>query len=440
MKDKIDIKYAFSLEPEKAVEYMQDKGFRITKDWREMWEDAHAKAFTISKMTDAELLKDTKGLLDNALKEGWSAQKTQREMTNMFKSRGWWGKQKIVDENGKEKEIQLGSPHRVRTIYKQNMQSAYNAGRYLQLLEDVDFAPYFVYNSILDESTRPSHRALHGKVYRYDDPVWASIFPPNGWGCRCFVKSLSEREVERKGIKVERSGENLRYKDVIVNKDTGETKQVAVLTVEDLSGKVIDFSPDAGWSSNAGKAAWNLDVLAYDAVEGLPQELKDKFISEMAQNIHTHKAYESFILSAIANGLRSQGLEQTVSWFTPQIISAINKENISLQTPIVVMQDNRVGHIIGQVKADKQVINKTQLINMYQIINKPDETYIDINDNNLIFLKKLSSDEIVDNRDVIKVVIKLARLKKGNPVNYVATAGRVNSVTITRDKRYKKIE
>lgn len=440
MKDKIDIKYAFSLEPEKAVEYMQDKGFRITKDWREMWEDAHAKAFTISKMTDAELLKDTKGLLDNALKEGWSAQKTQREMTNMFKSRGWWGKQKIVDENGEEKEIQLGSPHRVRTIYKQNMQSAYNAGRYLQLLEDVDFAPYFVYNSILDESTRPSHRALHGKVYRYDDPVWASIFPPNGWGCRCFVKSLSEREVERKGIKVESSGENLRYKDVIVNKDTGETKQVAVLTVEDLSGKVIDFSPDAGWSSNAGKAAWNLDVLAYDAVEGLPQELKDKFISEMAQNIHTHKAYESFILSAIANGLRSQGLEQTVSWFTPQIISAINKENISLQTPIVVMQDNRVGHIIGQVKADKQVINKTQLINMYQIINKPDETYIDINDNNLIFLKKLSSDEIVDNRDVIKVVIKLARLKKGNPVNYVATAGRVNSVTITRDKRYKKIE
>ena len=440
MKDKIDIKYAFSLEPEKAVEYMQDKGFRITKDWREMWEDAHAKAFTISKMTDAELLKDTKGLLDNALKEGWSAQKTQREMTNMFKSRGWWGKQKIVDENGEEKEIQLGSPHRVRTIYKQNMQSAYNAGRYLQLLEDVDFAPYFVYNSILDESTRPSHRALHGKVYRYDDPVWASIFPPNGWGCRCFVKSLSEREVERKGIKVEQSGDNLRYKEVIVNKDTGETKQVAVLTVEDLSGKVIDFSPDAGWSSNAGKAAWNLDVLAYDAVEGLPQELKDKFISEMAQNIHTHKAYESFILSAIANGLRSQGLEQTVSWFTPQIISAINKENISLQTPIVVMQDNRVGHIIGQVKADKQVINKTQLINMYQIINKPDETYIDINDNNLIFLKKLSSDEIVDNRDVIKVVIKLARLKKGNPVNYVATAGRVNSVTITRDKRYKKIE
>ena len=70
MSKKVDIKYAFLLEPEKAVEYMQNKGFRITKDWREMWEDAHAKAFTISKMTDAELLKDTKGLLDNALKEG----------------------------------------------------------------------------------------------------------------------------------------------------------------------------------------------------------------------------------------------------------------------------------------------------------------------------------------------------------------------------------
>ena len=73
MKDKIDIKYAFSLEHEKAVEYMQVKGFRITKDRRETWEDDNAKAFTISKMTDAELLKDTKGIMDNAPEDGWSA-------------------------------------------------------------------------------------------------------------------------------------------------------------------------------------------------------------------------------------------------------------------------------------------------------------------------------------------------------------------------------
>lgn len=440
MKDKIDIKYAFSLEPEKAVEYMQNKGFRITKDWREMWEDAHAKAFTISKMTDAELLKDTKGLLDNALKEGWSAQKTQREMTNMFKSRGWWGKQKIVDENGEEKEIQLGSPHRVRTIYKQNMQSAYNAGRYLQLLEDVDFAPYFVYNSMLDESTRPSHRALHGKVYRYDDPVWASIFPPNGWGCRCFVKSLSEREVERKGIKVERSGENLRYKDVIVNKDTGETKQVAVLTVEDLSGKVIDFSPDAGWSSNAGKAAWNLDVLAYDAVEGLSQELKDKFISEMAQNPIKNKVFSNFITSVQKDDYVSKGIECTAGWMTPDTIAYLNNIDRTPSTPVIALGDDKALHLSRDAKKANQKLTSQQLDNLSKIIQANDGVYWDETgkDGRILYIKYLDEPD-GDGKDCIKVVVHPDFVKKKKVVNYIITSGRIKKTDLI-NKKIKKIE
>lgn len=436
----VDIKYAFSLAPEKAVEYMQNKGFRITNDWRDMYEDAHAKAFTISKMTDVQLLSDTKGLLDNALKEGWSAQKTQKEMTNLFQTKGWWGKKKIVDKNGEEKEVQLGSPHRVRTIYKQNMQSAYNAGRYLQQLEDVDFAPYFQYVAILDERTRPAHRALNGKVYRYDDPIWTSLYPPNGWGCRCFVKSLTEREVERKGLSIEQSGSKLRYKDVVINKDTGETKQVAVLKVEDKAGRIIDFSPDAGWSSNVGKAGWDIDVLAYNAVLDLPQDVKDKFISDMAQNLHSQKSYENFISGVIKNGLKAKGIEKTLTWINPKTLSVLQKENISLKTPVVVMQDNRAGHIIGDVKVEKQRISEKQLKKLYDIINAPDEIYLDTKDNSLIFIKKLPKNEVEDSRNWLKVSVKLDRKKKGSPVNYVSTASRINSATITKNKIYKKIE
>jgi hypothetical protein len=36
-----------------------------------------------------------------------------------------------------------------------------------------------------------------------DDPFWAFAWPPNGWGCKCSVRTVSEREartLERDGV------------------------------------------------------------------------------------------------------------------------------------------------------------------------------------------------------------------------------------------------
>lgn len=437
---KIDIKTAFNLPPEKAVKYLENKGYKITNDWRELWEDAHAKAFTVAKMTDIKLLKDTKGRLETALKEGWSADKTQRELTNLFKEKGWWGKKTIKDENGEEKQVQLGSPYRVRTIYRQNIQSAYNAGRYLEILEDVDFSPNLQYICILDGQTRPEHRALHGKVMRHDDPAWAVILPPNGWGCRCTIRSLSDDEVKKRGLKVENSKGKISCKEVVINKETGETKQAAVFRFEDAAGRIINFQPDAGWSSNVGKAAWNIDVLAFDAVKDMPQALKDKFISDMAQNLHSQKVYENFISGIIKNGLKAKGIEKTVTWINPKTLSVLQKENISLKTPVVVMQDNRAGHIIGDVKVEKQRISEKQLKKLYEFINKPDEIYLDKEDNTILFVKKLQEKEVINSADCLKVAVKIDRYKKGRiPVNYLSTAGRVSHKSFN-NSRYIKIE
>ncbi|MDD3236822.1 MAG: phage minor head protein [Candidatus Gastranaerophilales bacterium] len=442
-KQDIDVKQMFDLPPEKAISYLQNKGYKITNDWRELWEDAHAKSFTIAKMTKLQMLKDTKNTLETALKEGWGEAQTKRELKNMFKSKGWWGKKTIIDENGEEKEIQLGSNYRVNTIYRQNIQSAFNAGRYLEQLEDVDFAPYFQYEAILDERTRPEHRALNDKVFRYDDPIWAYIYPPNGWGCRCIVRNLTEDEVKNKGLKVEKSDGKLSFKEVIINKDTGDTKPVAVFKTEDMSGRILNFQTDAGWSSNVGKAAWNIDVLAYNSIKDMPQNIKDKFISEMAQNIHSQKVYTNFIDKILKNGLKTQGIEKTVTWLQPNVLDALNEQKITPKTPVVVMQDDRVGHIVGDVKVAKQKISENQLYTIYDIINNPDEIYLDkTNEKNmsLLFVRTLNPEEITDKRDCIKVAVKLNKTNKKEPVNYIATAGRVNHMALTKDKNYKKIE
>lgn len=35
------------------------------------------------------------------------------------------------------------------------------------------------------------HAALDGFVAKYDDPVWESIYPPNGWMCGCSVGAIA---------------------------------------------------------------------------------------------------------------------------------------------------------------------------------------------------------------------------------------------------------
>ena len=46
---------------------------------------------------------------------------------------------------------------------------------------------------------RPQHVAWDGLTLRHDDPWWQVHYPPNGWGCKCYVEALSPREAERAG-------------------------------------------------------------------------------------------------------------------------------------------------------------------------------------------------------------------------------------------------
>ena len=36
-------------------------------------------------------------------------------------------------------------------------------------------------------------------VLRHDDPWWDTNYPPNGWGCKCYVETLNQRMLERLG-------------------------------------------------------------------------------------------------------------------------------------------------------------------------------------------------------------------------------------------------
>lgn len=265
MPTEIDLKYAIGLKPEKAIEYFQAKGFKISWDWHEVWQEAHAKAFTVAKAMRLDILQDLRDGVQDALDNGITFQEFKKDLEPRLKAKGWWGRQEIVDKaTGEITTAQLGSPYRLRTIFDQNIQVAYNVGRYRSQMENVQSRPYLQYVAVLDRRTRPAHSALHGKVFRSDDPFWDAFYPPNGWRCRCRVRALDGSNLEERGISVESSAGHLSQRDELVSKKTGEVQPVTMYRGSDAVGKNFTVAPDVGWSYNPGKVDWKPDLNRYD--------------------------------------------------------------------------------------------------------------------------------------------------------------------------------
>ncbi|NMX60206.1 phage minor head protein [Pseudomonas sp. WS 5079] len=251
-----DLKAIFGLEPEQAVAYLKSKGYAITWNWQEMLDQAHDQAFTVAKAMRLDLLSDIRGALETALQDGQTLKQFITALQPTLESQGWWGQQVIVGSDGVGELVQLGSPRRLKTIYQTNLQSAYMAGRKAAMEETTETHPYWMYVAILDGKTRPSHRALNGQVFRHDDPIWSSIFPPNGFNCRCRVVALTEAAVKRRGLRIV-SSEGRMFTETIetgVNKRTGEirTAEVTGLRTSDAAGKSVTFRTDPGFNHAPG--------------------------------------------------------------------------------------------------------------------------------------------------------------------------------------------
>ena len=188
---------SLSLPPEKVQEYFKQKGFQITWNWDEMCQEAHNRSFTVAKVMKEDILKDIRQMVDRAIDEGLTFQQFKKELTPQLQAKGWWGIQEIDG-----KEVQLGSPYRLKTIYRTNIDVAYSVGRYQELTEQVDFAPYWQYVAVMDARTSEFCRIHNGQVYRYDSPFWNYGYPPNHWGCRSAVRNYTEEDLREKGLKV----------------------------------------------------------------------------------------------------------------------------------------------------------------------------------------------------------------------------------------------
>ncbi|MFR3921924.1 MAG: phage minor head protein [Dysosmobacter welbionis] len=132
-------------------------------------------------------------------------------------------------------------PYQAENIFRTNIQTAYNVGHYKQMTdpEVMKLRPYWQYDAVNDSRTRPSHLAMDGRVFPADSPVWDTWFPPNGFKCRCTVRSLSRRQVERLGLRV-------------------ETRAPSASMLKD--GRFVNIMPDPQFASNPAKTPWRPDL------------------------------------------------------------------------------------------------------------------------------------------------------------------------------------
>lgn len=279
MPEKIDLAHAFGLAPEKAVAYFKAKGYAINWDWWETWQEAHNKAFTVAKVTRMDILEDIRGAVAKTLTEGTTYEQFRREIEPKLKAKGWWGKQKVTGADGQVQEVTLGSPWRLRTIFRTNLQTAIAAGRWKDFAANSDKRPYLQFVCVLDNFTRPSHRLLHGKVFHISDPIWRKLAPPLDWGCRCRLRALSAEEVKSRGLKVESSEGRLSTEDRLVSEATGELRPVTVYT-DPKSGKRV--STGVGWDYNPGEGQFDPAIAKRtpDLVEAMKKEVKTEGLAK----------------------------------------------------------------------------------------------------------------------------------------------------------------
>ena len=264
----------FDHPPAEVQRYFDAKGLTPSFDWRDLSFDEHAHAFTVAKSAGYDILGDVKGALSKAIAERQDYAEFAKGLEPALKAKGWWGKARELDPlTGEETIVQLGSPARLKTIYWANVNTAYASGEWERIQRTKRVLPFLQYLHTTAEHPRPQHLAWVGTTLPVDDAWWATHYPPNGWGCQCGVRQLSDGEAERYGYNADDPDQPADFgTQRYVNRRTGDVEEVPV-------------GIDPGWAQNPGmqRAQTAADFIA-GRVDAMSPEAREAAVADLADS------------------------------------------------------------------------------------------------------------------------------------------------------------
>lgn len=294
--------------PPEASRYMAHRGLQPGFSWRDVEPEEHAVAFSVAKMMDLDLLQATHDELRAALDRGLPFAEFQRRLRPRLQARGWWSLREVTDPlTGEVVEAELGSPRRLRQIYETNLRAARAAGQWERIQRTRDALPYLEYRLGPSERHRPAHEARNFLVLPVDDPFWQSWYPPNGWNCRCWVRQLTRRQAEARGISQSPTVETRTW----TNARTGEVKQIPV-------------GIDPGWERNPGARRQEaMARMLEDRLIAVPDEVRQVALRDIAGSWRVQR-----VLSGTAQGSAPIG-----------VLPANVADALGAETRVVVISD-----------------------------------------------------------------------------------------------------
>ena len=226
-----------------AIAHFKNKKLVPTKFWDDMVGEQHARAFTVAGATKLDILQDFHDAISKIQADGGTIADFRKDVDEIVGRHGW-------SYNGKR-------GWRSRVIFDTNLRTSQAAGRWEQIMRRQRALQkrrpgetlYLIYSTVGDLRVRPAHRAWHHVVLPVDDPFWDTHYPPNGWGCRCIVRTASDRTLEREGLEISQQPE-ITFEDRI-NRKTGQVYPNQIKGI------------DTNWNHNVGKSSWFPDAGKY---------------------------------------------------------------------------------------------------------------------------------------------------------------------------------
>lgn len=423
------------LPPRDAIAALLARGGRLDPSfsWLDVWQEEHARAFAVAKSTGFDILGDIHGELVKALAEGRTFEQFASGLTPMLQRKGWWGRQMMADpETGEIGAVQLGSTRRLHTIFDANMRVSYAAGHWSMFERNKATRPFLRYVHIdpelHQEDSRPHHAALHNLVLPVDHPFWSTFAPPNGWGCRCTLQQLSQRDIDR----LLREGEQLLFEAPTI-----ETRP----WTNWRTGEIVHVPEgvDPGWAYNPGREQWAAATAAAK-IGSAPAELAAALNDEPELVARLDAEFGRWFDYAAAGG-RVERSTFTVGTLSDEVLAALRERGVQPDTGAITLQQRQVRHMLRDAKQVRgRAVPDEVLRHLPAILTSPRAVLRDRRDGDLLYVFDAAPG--TRGKIVVRLDFDIKQREAGAKritvtANSVRTAGIVESSALANKNEYE---